>query len=180
MASRATGYWRSMLTRVGGSRPFATSTRLKMAQTTGNSAQASHSYNKFSATGEFAPVYVVLGMLMIALSIGAHTAKQQIAHCPNVCVTKKKRGSISEVEEPDHVVTTADKFVNKSFLRKVAHIQDHNRTIPDPVRPDPFARFLIFICSVSNSFTTKLFKFENSNGGLIFCWELPDHEKRRR
>ncbi|XP_031268075.1 uncharacterized protein LOC116126529 [Pistacia vera] len=140
MALRATGYWRSMLNRLGGNHPFATSTTPKMKQfaQSAGSAQANQSYNKFAMTGEFAPVYMVLGMLVVALTIGTHTAKQQLAHCPNVSVSKKKRRSISEVEEPDHAVSSADRFVNKSFLRKVAHIQDNKQNLPSPTRPNPF------------------------------------------
>ncbi|KAL5732348.1 hypothetical protein ACOSP7_031691 [Xanthoceras sorbifolium] len=125
------GYWRSMVSRLGGgngNRSFATS----------NSVHANHSYSKYAVTGEFAPVYMVLGMLTVALTIGTHTAKQQLVHCPNVGVSKKKRRSVSEVEDPDRAVNSSDKFLNKSFLRKVAHIQEHNRVLPDPVRADPF------------------------------------------
>ncbi|KAL5755832.1 hypothetical protein ACOSP7_020265 [Xanthoceras sorbifolium] len=125
------GYWRSMVSRLGGgngNRSFATS----------NSAHANHSYSKYAVTGEFAPVYMVLGMVTVALTIGTHTAKQQLVHGPNVSVSKKKRRSVSEVEDPDRAVNSSDKFLNKSFLRKVAHIQEHNRVLPDPVRADPF------------------------------------------
>lgn len=95
--------------------------------------------------GEFAPIFVVLGMLMVAMTIGAHTAKQHLMHSPGVRVSKKKRESFPEVEDPDNVISSADKFVNKSFLRKVAHIQDHKHVIPDPTRPNPFTRCVCFI-----------------------------------
>ncbi|KAA8532273.1 hypothetical protein F0562_032306 [Nyssa sinensis] len=96
---------------------------------------------RVAISGEFAPVYMVLGMIMVALSIGAHTAKQQLLHSPGVRINKKKRESIPEVDDPDAVVGSADKFVNKSFLRKVAHIQDHDRVLSDPVRAEPFTRY---------------------------------------
>ncbi|CAK9178792.1 unnamed protein product [Ilex paraguariensis] len=101
-----------------------------------------HEHHKSRAAihGEFAPIYMMLGMLAVALSIGAHTAKQQLVHSPTVFVNKKKRETVPEVDDPDVVIGSADKFVNKSFLRKVAHIQDHNYTLPDPARPDPFTR----------------------------------------
>lgn len=82
-------------------------------------------------TGEFAPIYIVLGMLVVALSIGTHTAKQQLVHNPNVSLSKKKRGSISEADDPDRAVNMSDKFLNKSFLRKVAHIQDKKHNLPE-------------------------------------------------
>ncbi len=100
---------------------------------------------RLAMRGEFAPIFVVLGMLMVAMTIGAHTAKQHLMHSPGVRVSKKKRESFPEVEDPDNVISSADKFVNKSFLRKVAHIQDHKRVIPDPTRPNPFTRCVCFI-----------------------------------
>ncbi|RWW20542.1 hypothetical protein BHE74_00021478 [Ensete ventricosum] len=79
-------------------------------------------------------------MVVAALAIGAHTAKQQLVHSPGVWVNKKKRESIPEVEMPDQVAGQAGRFVDKSFLRKVAHIQDSDaaRFASDPARPDPF------------------------------------------
>lgn len=135
-------YWRSMLTGLGANRSFATSTTPKMKHfaQTADAAHANHSYSKFSATGEFAPIYVVLGLLAVAVTIGTHTIKQQLAHSPSVSLSKKKRSSFSEVEDPESAVNSSDKFVNKSFLRKVAHIQDDNRVLPDTARPDHFTR----------------------------------------
>ncbi|KAK4836515.1 hypothetical protein QYF36_024149 [Acer negundo] len=126
------GFWRSMVSRLGGgngNRSFATSNA---------AANTNRSYNKYAVTGEFAPVCMVLGVLTVALTIGTHTAKQQLVHCPNVSVSKKKRKSLSEVEDPDRAINSSDKFLNKSFLRKVANIQEHNRVLPDSGRPDPF------------------------------------------
>ncbi|GMY23194.1 Ribosome biogenesis protein NEP1-like, putative [Fagus crenata] len=142
MAFRANSYWKSMLTRLGGNRSFASSTTPKMKPfaPTIDAAHADRHRSKLAMRGEFAPIFVVLGMLMVAMTIGAHTAKQHLMHSPGVRVSKKKRESFPEVEDPDNVISSADKFVNKSFLRKVAHIQDHKRVIPDPTRPNPFTR----------------------------------------
>ncbi|GAY40598.1 hypothetical protein WN944_026971 [Citrus x changshan-huyou] len=142
MACRATVYWRSMLIGLGGNRSFATSTTPKMKHfaQTAEAANGNHSYSKFSATGEFAPIYMVLGLVAVAVTIGTHTIKQQLAHSPSVSLSKKKRSSLSEVEDPESAVNSSDKFVNKSFLRKVAHIQDDNRVLPDIPHPDPFTR----------------------------------------
>jgi hypothetical protein len=93
---------------------------------------------------EFAPIYMVMGMVVVAVSIATHTAKQQLMHSPTVHVSKKRRESLPEVEDPDGVLSSADKFVNKSFLRKVSHIQDSKPTLPDPVLPDPFTRSALF------------------------------------
>uniref|UniRef100_A0A7N0UA20 Uncharacterized protein n=1 Tax=Kalanchoe fedtschenkoi TaxID=63787 RepID=A0A7N0UA20_KALFE len=90
----------------------------------------------WAAKADFAPIYMVLGMVVVAVSIGVHTAKQQIMHAPGVKVAKKKRETISEIDDPDVTVSSADKFISKSFLRKVAHIQESER--PDPSRGNPF------------------------------------------
>ncbi|XP_022148954.1 uncharacterized protein LOC111017496 isoform X2 [Momordica charantia] len=133
MAFRRT-LWKSMLvgipSRIEGKRCFASST------TASSSSSSKSEYMK----GEYAPIYIVMGMVVVAVTIGTHTAKQQLLHSPVVMLSKKKRESIPEVDDPDTVITSADKFVNKSFLRKVAHIQDHNKTLRDPQHPDPFTR----------------------------------------
>uniref|UniRef100_A0A7N0U9I9 Uncharacterized protein n=1 Tax=Kalanchoe fedtschenkoi TaxID=63787 RepID=A0A7N0U9I9_KALFE len=77
-------------------------------------------------------------MVLVAFGIGIHTAKHQILHSPEVKVAKKKRESVVEVEDPDQVVSSVDKYINNSFFRKVAHVQDHHHH--DPARPDPFLR----------------------------------------
>ncbi|KAF7806885.1 NADH-ubiquinone reductase complex 1 MLRQ subunit [Senna tora] len=79
-------------------------------------------------------------MVSVALALGAHTAFQQIARSPSVHVNKRRRETMPEVEEPDRTVDCADKFINRSMLRKVAHIQDNKTTLSDPVHPDPFTR----------------------------------------
>ncbi|KAG2706373.1 hypothetical protein I3843_05G090300 [Carya illinoinensis] len=142
MAFRATSYWRSTLMRLGGNRSFASSTtpRMKLFAPTVDAAHGDTHNSRLAMKGEFFPVYMVLGMVMVAVTMGTHTAKQQLMHSPTVYVNKKRRESLPEVEDPDRVISYADKFVNKSFLRKVAHIQDPHRTLPDPVRPDPFTR----------------------------------------
>ncbi|KAF8390769.1 hypothetical protein HHK36_025297 [Tetracentron sinense] len=143
MAFRATSYWRSMLSRLGGNRSFATSTAPKMKPfaPTAGFARAHGTKPRAAIKGEFVPVYVALGLIVLSLSIGAHTAKQQLLYCPSVRVNKKRRETLPEVVEPDHVVEEADKFITKSFFRKVAHIQefDHDPAISDPIRGDVFA-----------------------------------------
>lgn len=84
---------------------------------------------------------VVGGMVVVAASMAIHTAKQQLRHSPAVHVNKRRRETIPEVEEPESVINSADKFLNKSFLRKVAHIQESPRTLPDPVRANPYTRY---------------------------------------
>ncbi|CAL9078652.1 unnamed protein product [Musa textilis] len=45
---------------------------------------------------EFTPIGVMLGLLLMALSIGAHTGRQQLVHSPGVRVSKKKRELTAE------------------------------------------------------------------------------------
>ncbi|MCD7458148.1 hypothetical protein HAX54_037413 [Datura stramonium] len=59
------------------------------------------------------------------------------------CVCEEiKEGTIPEVTEPEEVVDDADKFIKKSFFRKVAHVQDFDNqsVMPDPIRGDVLAR----------------------------------------
>ncbi|XP_057971877.1 uncharacterized protein LOC131160324 [Malania oleifera] len=140
MAFRAMGL---LLGRLGGNRPFATSTtpEMKPFASAMDSVHSDHPRPKTRGVkAEFAPVYVMLGMVLVAVAIGVHTAKQQLVHSPTVLVKKKKRESFPEVEEPDAVVDSADELLKKSFLRKVAHIQQIDRNLPDPIRGDPFIR----------------------------------------
>ncbi|KAK6920429.1 Pentatricopeptide repeat [Dillenia turbinata] len=90
--------------------------------------------------GDYVPVFVALGMIVVSVSFGLHTAKQQLKHCPGVWVRKDKRETLPEVVEPDLVEEKAQCFIDRSFFRKVAHIQDsslHN-AVPNPIRGDPF------------------------------------------
>ncbi|KAF8019638.1 hypothetical protein BT93_G0351 [Corymbia citriodora subsp. variegata] len=142
MASRAAGYWRSMLSRAGAShQSFATATRPKMFATTARAAHSDHHHERsLLMRAEYAPLGVLFAMLAVAVMIGTHTAKQQLAHSPGVRVSKKRRETMPEVDDPNGMISSADKFLNKSFLRKVAHIQEHKRTLPDPVRANPYTK----------------------------------------
>ncbi|XP_023513989.1 uncharacterized protein LOC111778418 [Cucurbita pepo subsp. pepo] len=122
-----TSAWKSML-RTQGKRRLASSSTASTIENAATSSKGSPSRSEYMK-GEYAPVYIVLGFVGIVLMMGTHTAKQQLLHSPVVNVSKKKRESIPEVEEPDTVINSADKFINKSILRKVAHIQDNTKTV---------------------------------------------------
>ncbi|KAL3818754.1 hypothetical protein ACJIZ3_004659 [Penstemon smallii] len=109
-----------------------------MATTAGSLHE--HQPRRAGGSGMMMVFGILGGMICFAGSIGLHTAKQQLMHSPSVQVTKKKRQSIPEVDNPDAVLGSADKFANKSFLRKVAHIQENKNAHNDPQRPDPFTR----------------------------------------
>ncbi|TYH84822.1 hypothetical protein ES332_D02G222100v1 [Gossypium tomentosum] len=125
MAFRATGYWKSMITQLeirSSNRLFASSTTQRMKQYT--TAPGDLPPNKH---WDYMPIYFVGGMVAVAIMIAAHTEKQQLRHCPNVVITKQKRASISELDSPNQATASGQKFLNKSFLRKVAHIQEPKR-----------------------------------------------------
>ncbi|CAK7336015.1 unnamed protein product [Dovyalis caffra] len=137
--SAAQSKWRAVLSQFGHNRPFASSTTPKFATMSHNAAHHVP-YNRYAITGEFGPIYVLAGMLSVAVAMGCHTMKQQLVHSPGVSINKKRRESIAEVDEPDMVVADANKFLGKSFLRKVAHVQEHTQTLPDPSRANPFTK----------------------------------------
>lgn len=135
-----------MLSRLRGTATYATSSSPKMmayTPTANIGGPKQEKRTKKAIRGDFVPVYVVLGMIAVSLSLGLYTAKQQILHSPAVRVKKKERETIPEVEEPEVVANEADRFVKKSFFRKVAHIQDFDSVLqstPDPIHRDAFSR----------------------------------------
>ncbi|XP_066342742.1 uncharacterized protein [Miscanthus floridulus] len=74
--------------------------------------------------GDYVPVYVALGLIALSVTLGLHTARQQLAHAPNVWVDKKKRETVPEVVAPELALDEAERFVDRSLFRKVAHVQD--------------------------------------------------------
>ncbi|KAJ6326409.1 hypothetical protein OIU76_003744 [Salix suchowensis] len=139
MAFRATNRWRAVLSRLGQSRPFASSTTPKLATMSHDAAHHAPD-SRYAVAGEYAPIYVMAGMVTAAVAMAVHTMKQQLVHSPGVSVKKKRRESVVEVDDPDMAVADASKFLKKSFLRKVAHIQEHNRTLPDPTRANALTK----------------------------------------
>ncbi|XP_008812987.3 uncharacterized protein LOC103723744 [Phoenix dactylifera] len=144
MASIAGRYWRSVASQARANRWLTTATTPKMkpsAPAAADFVDHNHGAKSRALKGEYAPIYIVLGMMVLALSIGTHTAKQQLMYSPSVRVSKKKREVVAEVEDPDQVTSEANRFISKSFFRKVAHIQDFDSIrsgTPDPTRPNPF------------------------------------------
>ncbi|CAK7336874.1 unnamed protein product [Dovyalis caffra] len=148
MAFRSMGYWKSMASRLRGTATYATSTPPKLKSYAPAADQFGHQYHQESKLGkkikgDFVPVYVALGMIAVSTSLGLYTAKQQVLYAPNVRVKKKTRETIPEVVDPDKVVDEADKFIKKSFFRKVAHVQefDHDglQYLPDHIHKDALA-----------------------------------------
>ncbi|KAG2558033.1 hypothetical protein PVAP13_8NG119802 [Panicum virgatum] len=85
--------------------------------------------------GDYVPVYVALGLIALSAALGLHTARQQLAHAPNVSVDKKKREAVPEV-----ALDEAERYVWRSLFRKVAHVQDDRSLaagLADPVAEYP-------------------------------------------
>lgn len=81
--------------------------------------------------GEYVPVCVALGLIGLSASLGLYAARQQLAYSPSVLVSKKRRETVSEVEDPDWAVAEADLFLGHSLFRRLAHLQHSRRpTIP--------------------------------------------------
>ncbi|KAG6410770.1 hypothetical protein SASPL_128838 [Salvia splendens] len=70
------------------------------------------------------PIGIIGGCVVLAIMIAGHTGMQHFVRSPIVHVTKKNRGSMPEVDNPDAYIRAGDNFVNKSFLRKVGHLQE--------------------------------------------------------
>ncbi|CAH9086277.1 unnamed protein product [Cuscuta epithymum] len=130
--------WRSLINAtVAPRRQFASSTAPKFAPEVVGSATGKA--KSWLASGDAMPLWMMAGFVSVVLFMGVHTAKNQLIHSPSVQVKKKKRENLVEVDDPKTVVGSADKFVNKSFLRKVGQIQDpETRVLKDPNRRDPF------------------------------------------
>ncbi|KAB1199911.1 hypothetical protein CJ030_MR0G009077 [Morella rubra] len=96
-----------------------------------------------SLKGDFVPVYVALGMIALSTGLGLYTGMHHLLRAPDVRVNKKRRETIPEVVEPDRVVEEAEKFITKSFFRKVAHVQEFKNPVkqvmPDPIHKDAYA-----------------------------------------
>ncbi|CAD6256886.1 unnamed protein product [Miscanthus lutarioriparius] len=90
--------------------------------------------------GDYVPVYVALGLIALSVTLGLHTARQQLAHAPNVWMDKKKRETVPEVVAPELALDEAERFVDRSLFRKVAHVQDDRSLaagVADPVAEYP-------------------------------------------
>ncbi|KAL2478975.1 hypothetical protein Fot_47989 [Forsythia ovata] len=143
MAFRSSAYWKSLSNRLRGSSNFTTSTSPKMkAYAPAADLLNSPNIKSKAAKGDFVPVFVAMGMIGMSVGFGIYTALHQLARAPNVFVKKSKRETVPEVEEPEQVVEVADKFIKKSFFRKVGHVQNLYRQeiMSNPIGGDIFTR----------------------------------------
>ncbi|CAK9186873.1 unnamed protein product [Ilex paraguariensis] len=144
MAFRSLNYWKSIVSRLRGNSPFATSTsQTKEAYApAGDSGVYEYIKLPWAVRGDFVPVYVAVGLIMMSMSFGLHIGMLQLRYAPGVFVKKSRRETLPEVVEPETVVDEALKFITKSFFRRVAHVQELHRqyVMTDPTRGDLFAR----------------------------------------
>lgn len=97
---------------------------------------------KTSVKADFTLVYVAPGLIILQISLGLASTKQQLLYAPNVRVKKKLRETIPQVVAPDKVDDEGKKFIEKSFYRKAAHIQEFKIGIhymPNPICQDVYA-----------------------------------------
>ncbi|KAE8711862.1 Calnexin precursor family protein [Hibiscus syriacus] len=143
MAFRSTVCLKQLANHLRGRATYATSTppRLKSYAPTADHFGHSQDVKPPKRKGDYVAIYVAVGMIALATTLGVHTVVQQLKNSPQVRVNKKRRESLPEVEEPERVLDEADKFVKQSFFRKVAHVQknDDDYAIDDPTRADMFA-----------------------------------------
>lgn len=79
----------------------------------------------------------------MSAGFGMHTVIQQMGRAPGVYVRKSRRETVPEVDDPEESLEYADRFMNKSFFRKIAHVQDYDHpryNMPDPIHDDVYAR----------------------------------------
>ncbi|KAF5203049.1 Nfu1 iron-sulfur cluster protein [Thalictrum thalictroides] len=140
MAFKSIGYLKTMASRMGANRTMATSTIPKMKPYAPTLDAQLHHTKPGPIKGESVPVFVAMGSIMLAFSFVFVTAKQHLAYSPAVHVSKKKRGSLPELSDPDSAVDGSDKFIKRSLFRKVAHASNNNPTIPNPIGGDIYTR----------------------------------------
>ncbi len=137
------GWCQQVANRVrSGNATYATATQpRKKAYAAPLEAVSSGSRLPHGEKGDLVPVVVALGMIATSVTLGLYTAFHQLRNSPDVFVNKKLRETLPEVEYPEKVAESADRFVGKSFFRKVAHVQEFDRQeiMTDPIRKDAYA-----------------------------------------
>ncbi|EOA21707.1 hypothetical protein CARUB_v10002143mg [Capsella rubella] len=142
MAVRSTGQLKSMMQRLRTYATAATPRSNKAYSTVATEYGGQRSSTTTTATkADFTPVYVSIGMISLSVSFGLYTAYLHLHENPSVRVNKKTRETVPEIEDPDRVLDEADRFANRSWFRKIAHVQEFDKqdVISDPIRKDQFA-----------------------------------------
>ncbi|CAN0890497.1 hypothetical protein LINGRAHAP2_LOCUS16464 [Linum grandiflorum] len=133
-AFRSTGLWRSAVNSLRGNKAntYATSTIPKMKPyTPAADVKDSTGSRWWPPRRDYVPIYVVLGFIAMSTTMGVYTLTHQIRHNPAVRVKKKERETMPEVVEPEKVEGQSKKFLDNSWFRKVAHVQEFKSGIHD-------------------------------------------------
>nr|CAD1820512.1 unnamed protein product [Ananas comosus var. bracteatus] len=150
VASKAVNYWKSL----ANTRGYATSTMPKtrsVASAVDEDLLATRRTSK--PRGDYVPVYVALGLIVLSTSFGLYTAKQQLVYAPNVLVDKKKRETIPEVVDPDWAISEASASSTSRFSAK-SHTS--RTSMPsEPAFPTPPAAPPPVICKPVKAETLK-------------------------
>ncbi|CAN1317873.1 hypothetical protein LINPERPRIM_LOCUS30599 [Linum perenne] len=149
------GLWKAVLNsiRSNNAKTYATSTMSKMKSYTPAANQwaySSSSHKEASSKralwwpprGDYFPVYVALGFIVMSTTMGVHTLMHHIRNNPSVRVKKKLRYTRPEVVDPDKVVDESLRFLCNSWFRKLAHVQEFNsriQNLPYPETTDVYA-----------------------------------------
>ncbi|KAL4553968.1 hypothetical protein LXL04_039914 [Taraxacum kok-saghyz] len=133
MASFSTRYyWRSISSYnyfSGMKRGFVSSTIPKSAPSA-TKIDMNSTGAKLKSRADLFPIYILLGFTGGAVFLAVRSVTMQLVHHPGVQVNKSNRSMMPEVDSPDSALACGDKFINKSVLRKVAHIQKRDDVVP--------------------------------------------------
>ncbi|MFS7890432.1 putative NADH-ubiquinone reductase complex 1 MLRQ subunit [Helianthus anomalus] len=116
----------------------------------GPNTNTSTTANKLKSSADMFPIYILLGFTGGAVFLAVRSVTQQLFHHPGVQVNKTNRSMMPEVDTPDIALASGDKFMNRSVLRKVGHIQKRDDTVSMDRAPDAstihrYYRFLFLI-----------------------------------
>ncbi|KAI3818580.1 hypothetical protein L1987_12392 [Smallanthus sonchifolius] len=92
--------------------------------------------NKLKSRADLFPIYILLGFTGAAVVLAVRSVSQQLFHHPGVQVNKTNRSMMPEVDNPDTALASGDKFITRSVLRKVGHIQKRDDAVPMDRAPD--------------------------------------------
>ncbi|GAB2235753.1 hypothetical protein Droror1_Dr00026194 [Drosera rotundifolia] len=124
---------RRSFTTTSWAKPHRTPAMNLEAEGSGGVVELDHQDHKFKLRSDYAPVYVSLGLILLSTMLGLITVKQHLLHDPGVRVKKSRREKLVEVEEPEVVTVEAERFIKRSFFRRLAVVQQYE--VPSPRGP---------------------------------------------
>lgn len=94
---------------------------------------------KLKSQADMFPIYILAGFTGGAVFLAVRSVYQQVFHHPGVQFNKANRSMMPEVDDPDSTLASGDKFMSRSVLRKVAHIQKRDDVVAMDHSPDVHA-----------------------------------------